>query len=142
MAAAFAPIVAPGAAPVPVDVAANAAVRSLTDAERSRCARCKSALVDVRPATSARDFARSSRAMSQHAADEIAMAHPPAMPVAQRHVGRAARAAGGGPSTGGAGVESRTSLTMREAKLSRLATMKRRTSAVCLLIADSRRRTP
>ena len=43
-------------------------------------------------------------------------------------MGRAARTGGGGNSNVGAGMESRTSLTMRDAKLSRVATMKRRTS--------------
>src|SRR5713101_10123603 len=119
MAVEFAPTVAPDAAPVPADVA-NAAVRSLTEAERSRRARCNSALADVRPATSARDFAKSSRAMSQHAANEIAIRHAAATPAAQGQAGRDARAAGGGTSNGGAAMESRRSLTIREAKLSRL----------------------
>src|SRR5260370_30839646 len=113
MAVECAPTVAPDAAPVPADVAANAAVRSLTEAERSRRARCNSALADLRPATSARDFARSSRAMSQHAANETAITHAAVIPAAQGHVGRAARAAGGGTSTAGADMESRTSLTIR-----------------------------
>src|SRR5258708_37604731 len=82
MVAPLAPTVAPAAAPVLVEVAANAAVRSLRDAERSRRARCNSALADVRPATSARDFARSSRARSQDAAKQNVMTHPAAIPAA------------------------------------------------------------
>src|SRR5258708_1996506 len=113
-----------------MDAADSPAVRSLTVAERSRRVRCNSALACVNPATSARDFAKSSRASSQQAANETAIRQAAAIPAAQGHVGRAARAVGGGgSSTGGGGIELRTSLTMREAKLSRLATMKRRTSA-------------
>src|SRR5260370_40185914 len=102
MVAPLAPPVAPAAAPVLVEVAANAAVRSLRDAERSRRARCNSALADVRPATSARDFARSSRARSQHAANETVMTHAAAIPAAQGKIGLPARAAGGRTSNGGA----------------------------------------
>src|SRR5258707_8732385 len=128
MVAPLAPTVAPAAAPVLVEVAGNGAVRSLRDAERSRRARCNSALADVRPATSARDFARSSRARSQHAANETVMTHAAAIPAAQGKIGLAARAAGGRTSNGGADMEARTSPTMREAELSRRSTMKRRTS--------------
>src|ERR1700675_2301597 len=104
-----------------MDAAANAAVRSLTEADRSRRARCNSALADVSPATSARDFAKSSRAMTQNAENATATRHAAATPAAQGHVGRAARTGAGGNSSIGAGIASRTSVTMREAKLSRLA---------------------
>src|SRR5258708_39333916 len=95
MVAPLAPTVAPAAAPVLVEVAANAAVRSLRDAERSRRARCNSALAEVGPATSARDFARSSRARSQHAANETVMTHAAADPAAQGNDGLAPPAASG-----------------------------------------------
>src|ERR1700688_3335944 len=103
---------APGAAPVLVETAANAAERSLTVADRSRRARCNSVLADVNPATSARDFAKSPRAMSQDAANKTAMRPGAARPGEQGHNRRAARAGGGGNSNVGAGIESRTSLAM------------------------------
>src|SRR5271168_3258895 len=100
-------------------------------AERSERACCNSAFADLSPAASARDFAKSSRAFCQDTANAAATRHAAAIPAAQGHTGRAARAGGGAgiDSTAGAGIELRTSLTMRDAKLSRLATMKRRTSA-------------
>ena len=113
---------------MPADAADSAAVRSLTVADSSERACCNSAFADVSPAISVRDFARSSRVFSQPAPSTAAARHATATPKAQGHLGAAARAGVGGNSKVGAGIESRTSLTMREAKLSRVATMKRRTS--------------
>jgi hypothetical protein len=89
---------------------------------------CNSVFADVKTVISARDFAKSSRVFSQPAASTAAARHATATLKAQGHLGRAARVGVGGNSNVGAGIESRTSLTMRDAKLSRVATMKRRTS--------------
>src|SRR5258708_18188201 len=128
MVAPLAPTVAPAAAPVLVEVAANAAVRCLRDVERSRRARGNAALADVRPATSARDFARSSRARSQHAANETVMTPAAAIPAAQGKIGLAARAAGGRTSNGGADLGVRPPPTVRQAALSRPCCQQRRHS--------------
>src|ERR1700721_401474 len=122
------------------EAAVSAAVRSLTDADRSARARCNSALADVSPATSPRDFAKSSRVANQLAANAAARRQAAVSPVVQGQTVFLEGAGGGGGSGAGAGIELRTSLTMREAKLSRLATMKRRTSAAWLFTAVSTRR--
>src|ERR1700716_1625894 len=118
----------PAIPPAPLEAAANAAVRSLIDEPRSTRARCNSALADVKPAISLRALANSSRAMSQHAANATAMRHAAAPPAAHGHTGFAVGGGAVSCERAGAGIELRTSLTMRVAKLSRLATMKRRTS--------------
>src|SRR5271155_3851740 len=113
---------------MPADAADSAAVRSLTVADNSERACCNSAFADVNPAISARDLAKSSRVFSQPAPSTAAARHTTPTLKAQGHLGRAARAGVGGNSNVGVGIESRTSLTMREAKLSSVATIKRRTS--------------
>src|ERR1700722_5906787 len=98
--------------------AAKSAGRSWTEAERSVRARCSSALAEVKPATSARDFAKSSRAMSQHAAKEAATRQAATSPVAQGQTTWLALTGAAVGSGEGAGMELRNSLTIREATLS------------------------
>src|ERR1700722_4789712 len=125
---------------MPADAAVSAAVRSLTVAERSERACSNSVLAAARLATSACDFARSPRATNQQTANNTALEAAAEIPATHGHRGRGGRGGAGGNSKVGVGIESRRSLTMREAKLSRLATMKRRTSTACSFTADSSRR--
>src|ERR1700690_123604 len=109
---------------------AKAAVRSLTAELKSARSRVISALELVSAAISSRVCARSLRTTIQPAENAAAARHPTSVAAGHTQLECAASFGGGAMESlaGMMGKDSRISVMMRPAKLSKLATMKRRMS--------------